>query len=290
MKTILRQNKAILLALAAAALFGASAPLAKLLLAEIHPLPLAALLYSGSGVGLLLCRFARRAAGHGLKAEAKISKADMPWLLGATISGGIAAPVVLLFSLRITPAATASLVLNFEGVATVLIAFFVFREAIGRRVWLAVAIVTLGVILLSVDFSGKWGFSIGAGQQSYQEHLRQGSDPYRRRKRHGGRRLEPGLGLQRRDAFPWPGPGAFGLRPRFFLLWPEYCLLHIFPAGIGRGSHQHLFFRCALHRRRAFFPDFPRNTAHAFYRCSAFHGPWRLFAAQRKTLAPAPAP
>lgn len=162
MKAILRQNKAIWLALAAAALFGASAPLAKLLLAEIHPLPLAALLYSGSGVGLLLYRFARRAGGRGLKAEAKISKADMPWLLGATISGGIAAPVVLLFSLRITPAATASLVLNFEGVATVLIAFFVFREAIGRRVWLAVAFVTLGVILLAVDFSGKWGFSIGA--------------------------------------------------------------------------------------------------------------------------------
>jgi len=161
-KAIQRQSNSILFALAAAALFGASAPLAKLLLVEIHPLPLAALLYLGSGLGLLFHKFFLRIGQSGPKKEAKLGKADTPWLIGATVSGGIAAPVVLMFSLKTTPAATASLILNFEGVATVLIAFLVFREAVGRRAWLAVAFVTLGVILLSVDFSGKWGLSTGA--------------------------------------------------------------------------------------------------------------------------------
>lgn len=162
MTSIHSKKKSILHALAAASLFGASAPFAKLLLAEIHPVLLASLLYLGSGLGLLFYRFALRVGRNAPNIEAKISKTDMPWLIGATVSGGIAAPVILMFSLKVTPAATASLILNFEGVATALIAFFVFREAIGKRIWLAVVLVTLAVVFLSVDFSGKWGFSTGA--------------------------------------------------------------------------------------------------------------------------------
>ena len=156
------KNKSIVYAFVAASLFGASAPLAKLFLIEIHPVLLASLLYLGSGLGLLFYKFILRIGQKDLNKEAKIGRADLPWLIGAIISGGIAAPIVLMFSLKYTPAATASLILNFEGVATIIIAFIAFREAIGKRIWLAVAFVTIAVILLAVNLSGNWGFSPGA--------------------------------------------------------------------------------------------------------------------------------
>lgn len=148
-------------ALAAAFLFGASAPLAKLLLAGIEPTLLAGFLYLGSGIGLLLFRIARKSSGAA-KAEAGLSRADIPWLAAAILSGGVAAPVILLFSLRNTPAATASLLLNFECAATTLIAAILFRESIGRRAWGAILCITFAGILLSTDLGGVWGFSFSA--------------------------------------------------------------------------------------------------------------------------------
>ena len=114
----------IIQALTAAVLFGASAPLAKLLLGEVEPIPLAALLYLDSGLGLLGLKLFQRVNRQGLGAEAQIAKSDLGWLAGAILAGGVAAPIVLLFSLQSTPAATASLLLSFEGVATTLITFF----------------------------------------------------------------------------------------------------------------------------------------------------------------------
>ena len=146
----------------AAILFGASAPLAKLLLGEIQPIPLAALLYLGSGIGMLLFRAVRNRAMPKGEAEARINRADLPWLTGAILTGGVAAPIVLLFGLRNTPAATASLLLNFEGAATMLIAGVFFREAIGRRVGVAIACVTGASILLSWPSQGEWDISLGA--------------------------------------------------------------------------------------------------------------------------------
>ena len=160
--TMHRQNKSISYAFAAASLFAASAPLAKLFLIQIDPVLLASLLYLGSGLGLSFYKFLLRRGHKDPNQEAKIGRADLPWLIGATISGGIAAPIVLMFSLKYTPAATASLLLNFEGVATVLIAFIVFQEAIGKRIWLAVVLITMAVVLLSLNPSGHWGFSPGA--------------------------------------------------------------------------------------------------------------------------------
>lgn len=150
----------VLQALLAASLFGASAPIAKLLLGEIHPILLAGLLYLGSGIGLLAWRYAARLSGFKYT-EAQLTKRDYPWLAGAILFGGIMAPIILLFGLRNTPAATASLLLNFEGAATALIAYFVFGEAIGPRVWLAIGCVTLSSIILSLNPIG-WGFSLGA--------------------------------------------------------------------------------------------------------------------------------
>lgn len=153
---------AIIYALLAAAVFGASAPLAKLLLGQVEPIPLAALLYLGSGVALTAWKGVQYVRKAPAEAEARIRQADLPWVLGAVLAGGVAAPILLMFSLRDTPAATASLLLNFEGVATTVIAALVFREAVGRRVWGAIACVTLASVLLSWDPGAAWGVSLGA--------------------------------------------------------------------------------------------------------------------------------
>ncbi len=152
----------IVQALIAALLFGASAPVAKLLLGEVEPIPLAAFLYLGSGIGLLSVKLFQRVNQQGLDSEAQIKKPDYLWLAGAIIAGGIAAPITLLFSLQNTPAATASLLLSFESVATTLIAFFAFKESISARAWWAIALITLASILLSVIPNAEWGLSLGA--------------------------------------------------------------------------------------------------------------------------------
>ncbi|MBI5934558.1 MAG: EamA family transporter [Chloroflexi bacterium] len=152
----------IVQALIAAFLFGASAPLAKLLLGEVEPIPLAAFLYLGSGLGLLAIKLFQRLNQQGADTEAQIEKSDLGWLAGAILAGGVAAPITLLFSLKNTHAATASLLLNFEGVATTLIAFLAFKEAISRRAWGAIAIITLGSVLLSLNPNADWGLSLGA--------------------------------------------------------------------------------------------------------------------------------
>jgi len=139
------------LALAAAALFGASTPFAKLLLGELPPLALAGLLYLGSGVGLLAVLVLRRrsAKGEAGSKEAALTGRDYAWLAGAVIAGGVIAPVLLLWGLSGTGASEASLLLNLEGVITMLIAALLFREAVGRRVWAAAALMLAGASVLS---------------------------------------------------------------------------------------------------------------------------------------------
>ena len=150
----LRLQRYALLALAAAALFGASTPFAKLLVGTVPPLVLAGLLYLGSGLGLGAVIAARRAfgrAGGSSRAEAPIARADLPWLAGAIVAGGILAPAVLLWGLAGTTASGASLLLNFEGVITTLIAAVLFGEAVGRRVWLAALVMLVAGALLVHD-------------------------------------------------------------------------------------------------------------------------------------------
>jgi drug/metabolite transporter (DMT)-like permease len=144
-----------LLALAAAALFGASTPLAKLLLADTSPGLLAGLLYLGSGAGLALVRALRRRR----TAEAPLQARDLPWLAGAVLSGGIAAPLLLLWGLAGTNASGVSLLLNLESLATALIAALVFREAVGGRIWLAACLMLGAGLLLSYDPGAVSGLS-----------------------------------------------------------------------------------------------------------------------------------
>ena len=144
-------------AIIAAALFGASAPFSKMLLGKIDPLQLAGLLYLGSGIFLLLLKglqFARFGRGTGTGFQ----RADMLWLFGAVVSGGFLAPVALMYGLSTTPAATASMLLNFESAATTVLAAFFFKEHIGRRVVIALSLLTSACLLLAFDATGRFGF------------------------------------------------------------------------------------------------------------------------------------
>ncbi len=127
---------------------------------QIDPVPLLSLISFGEGVGLFLLRLFQRK--RVMQAEARISRSDWPWLLAAIALGGVAAPTLVLLGLEVTPAVTASLLLNFETVATVLIAVLLFREAVGGQVWFAVLIILAGSVLLSLDFSSTMGISVGA--------------------------------------------------------------------------------------------------------------------------------
>jgi len=160
-KMLKNQKIPIIQAIVAAVLFGASTPLSKVLLEEIEPIPLAAFLYIGSGLfALLLLIFQHRKSSPD-DVEAELRRSDIPWLTGALLAGGVAAPIVLLFSLLNTPASTASLLLNFECVATTLIAALVFLESIDRRIWFAIALLTLASILLTWNVASEWGVSFG---------------------------------------------------------------------------------------------------------------------------------
>lgn len=140
------------MALVSAALFGASTPLAKLLLgAGVSPWLLAGLLYLGSGLGLLFILLARRAFGLVIT-EAPLRHTDLPWLAAVALFGGIAGPAMLMLGLASTPASTASLLLNLEGLATMAIAWLVFRENVDHRLLLGAGAILAGALALS--FSG----------------------------------------------------------------------------------------------------------------------------------------
>ena len=71
------------------------------------------------------------------------------WLLGATLVGGAIGPFLLMFGLRITDAASASLILNLEGVFTALLAWFAFKENFDRRIAIGMALIVAGGMVLS---------------------------------------------------------------------------------------------------------------------------------------------
>ena len=148
------RNPGVQAALAAALLFGAGTPIAKPMLADVSPWMLAGLLYLGSGVGLGLFRLVRRAE------RVRLERRDLLPLTGAVFFGGLIGPVLLMFGLIGMPASGASLLLNAEGVATALLAWFVFKENFDRRIALGMAAIVAGAIVLSwpgqADFAGIW--------------------------------------------------------------------------------------------------------------------------------------
>jgi drug/metabolite transporter (DMT)-like permease len=140
------RHNAAFTALLAAALFGATTPLAKTLLGSLSPFTVAGLFYLGSGVGLaigILFQRLRRSTGE-RENESGIQLPEMPWLLGAIAAGGVAGPALLMLGLSTTPAATSSLLLNLEGVFTAVIAWVVFRENVDAQIFLGMVAIVLG--------------------------------------------------------------------------------------------------------------------------------------------------
>jgi drug/metabolite transporter (DMT)-like permease len=148
------------MAILAAALFGISSPVSKLLLAEIPSTLMASLLYLGAGIGMLAINIARR-LGKREQLEARMTKREMPYIIGMIILD-IAAPVCLMIGLSMTTSANAALLNNFEIVATSLIALIIFKEAIGKRMWIAISLITLSSIILSVEDFHNISFSTGS--------------------------------------------------------------------------------------------------------------------------------
>ncbi|WP_181956313.1 DMT family transporter [Ramlibacter lithotrophicus] len=141
-------------ALAAALLFGASTPLAKLLVGSTPPLLLAGLLYLGSGLGLGLLLAVRAARGRTAAGAMRIPLAEVPWLAGAILFGGVLGPALLMLGLTQVGGAAASLLLNVEGVLTALIAWVVFKENADRRIVAGMVAIVAGGALLSWEPGG----------------------------------------------------------------------------------------------------------------------------------------
>jgi drug/metabolite transporter (DMT)-like permease len=144
-------KKPILFIIISASFFGISAPLAKLLLKDISAIALAGLLYLGAFAGLSLYSLLFQIKRTKAQKSASLEKKDLPWLAGAIITGGIIAPISLMTGLTLITGFSASLLLNLEGVATVLIAVLIFRENSGKRLWLAIVTMTIAGVFLSWD-------------------------------------------------------------------------------------------------------------------------------------------
>jgi len=147
-------------ALLAAGLFGASTPLAKLLVGEVDSWVLAGILYSGSGLGLSLILGLQFLRTRTLPSFP--NRRDFAWLMGATFFGGLLGPVLLMKGLVLSSAATSSLLLNIEGVLTSAIAWIFFKEHFDRRIVLGMFAIVIGGGILSWSGEGGFSFTLGA--------------------------------------------------------------------------------------------------------------------------------
>lgn len=138
-------NQSVIFAMAAAVLFGASTPLAKMLIGEVSPVLLSGLLYFGSGVGLGLFRILRDKGWH----SSGIQASEWPWFAGSIFFGGISAPVALMYGLTMTSGSAASLMLNLESVLTAVLAWVVFKEHADKRIVMGMVAIVAGGVMLS---------------------------------------------------------------------------------------------------------------------------------------------
>lgn len=152
----MKKTRAIIYAILAAAFYAVNIPASKILLDRVGAMTMAALLYLGAGIGIgIVSLFDRK------DKREKLNGKDLPFVIGM-IALDIAAPILLMLGLSMGSASNASLLGNFEIVATALIALAVFKEAVSKRLWLAIALITLSSILLSFDGAESFRFSYGS--------------------------------------------------------------------------------------------------------------------------------
>ena len=153
-------KRAVFFAILAAALYALNAPASKLLLRNAPPTMMAGFLYLGAGIGMGILGLIQSRTDQAKK-EIRLSRKDLPYTLGMIVLD-IAAPIFLMIGLGQTTAANASLLNNFEIVATSLIAMLFFREKISRQLWIAIFLITLSSALLTVEDAGAFRFSVGS--------------------------------------------------------------------------------------------------------------------------------
>lgn len=150
----------ILLAILAAALYALNAPFSKLLLNDVPPTLMAGFLYIGAGLGMVILSGIRKLNKTETK-ELKLTRSELPYTLGMIVLD-IAAPICLMIGLKATTAANASLLNNFEIVATALIALMIFKEKISKRLWMGIFFITASCALLSFEDMSSLQFSYGS--------------------------------------------------------------------------------------------------------------------------------
>ena len=146
----------IVFAVLAAALYALNSPLSKLLLSSVSPEMMAGFLYLGAGIGMFVMHVFRRNSN-----EKPLSKKDLPYTILMVLLD-IAAPILMMTGLKSATAANASLLNNFEIVATSLIALIAFRERIGKLLWAAIVLIIISSALLSFEDMSAFSFSIGS--------------------------------------------------------------------------------------------------------------------------------
>lgn len=155
-----RHNNAILWAILAAALYAVSSPISKILLNKVPPTMMAGLLYLGAGIGMSIVGLFRYKTGSFNK-EMSITRKEMPFTVGMVLLD-ILAPIFLMIGLTMTSPANVSLLNNFEIVATSIIALFIFKESISKRLWIAIGLITISSIVLSIEDINSLSFSLGS--------------------------------------------------------------------------------------------------------------------------------
>lgn len=152
------KSKAIVFAFLAAVFYAINVPISKVLLQHVGPTTMAALLYLGAGIGIGIMSLFNKKDRE--KAES-LTKADLPYIVGMIVLD-IAAPIFLMLGISYGSSANASLLGNFEIVATTVIALILFKEAVTKRLWLAIGLITLSSILLSFEGTDSFHFSYGS--------------------------------------------------------------------------------------------------------------------------------
>lgn len=150
--------KAIMFAFLAAVFYAINVPISKVLLQHVGPTTMAALLYLGAGIGIGMMSLFNKKDRE--KAES-LTKAELPYIVGMIVLD-IAAPIFLMLGISYGSSANASLLGNFEIVATTVIALILFKEAVTKRLWVAIGLITLSSILLSFEGTDSFHFSYGS--------------------------------------------------------------------------------------------------------------------------------
>lgn len=151
---------ATLYAIAAAALYAINVPFSKILLDYVEPTMMAAFLYLGAGLGLLVYGVVSQATGKAPRTE-PLTKKELPYTVAMVVLD-IIAPILLMFGIKASNAANVSLINNFEIVATSIIALLIFKEIISKRLWIAIALVTIASVILTFEGAGSFEFNIGS--------------------------------------------------------------------------------------------------------------------------------